>query len=245
MSDMNEQLSTNDRTYQGVKREILKHIAKFDTPGQRLPSEREWCDRLQVSRSTIRQALQSLELEGEIQRKRGSGWYVSAPPLLFDPTGYFIFTYSAIQQGRKPSWQEVAVEKLIPRPEIATIFNIRSNQQVLKMQMLLELDSVPVALETYYVNPEICSDPSEINHLLPTIDEMQRLSGFELQSQRMSIKSTNCGEYAAKLIGVHAESPALLISRWFGHNKESIAYIVEVLWRASAIELFVEPPETA
>ena len=78
---------------QYVKQEILKHIEKFDTPGQRLPSEREWCDLFQVSRSTIRQSLQSLELEGEIQRKRGSGWYVSAPPLRFDPTGYFIFSY--------------------------------------------------------------------------------------------------------------------------------------------------------
>jgi len=245
MSAMNQQLSTNDRTYQGVKREILKHIAKFDTPGQRLPSEREWCDRFQVARSTIRQALQSLELEGEIQRKRGSGWYVSAPAIRLDPTNHVPFTYAAIQQNRKASWQKVMAGKLIPRSEIATIFNIRSNRQVLKVQILLELDSVPVALETYYVNPEICSDPSEINHLLPTIDEMQRLSGFELESQRTSIKSTNCGEYAAKLIGVHAESPALLITRWFGNNKESIVFLGEVLWRASAIELFVEPSETA
>ena len=63
MSDMNEQPTTNYRTYQGVKLEILKHIAKYGAPGQRLSSEREWCDLLQVSRSTIRQALQSLEIK--------------------------------------------------------------------------------------------------------------------------------------------------------------------------------------
>ena len=242
---MNETPSTNQRTYQGVKLEILKHIAKLGTPGQRLLSERGWCDLLQVSRPTVRQALQSLEIEGEIQRKRGSGWYVSAPAMQLDPTNHIPFTYAAIQQGRKPSWQDVRVEKLIPRSEIATAFNIRSNRQVIKAQMILELDSVPVALETYYVNPKTCSDPSEINHLLPTMDEMQRLSGSELRSQRMSIKSTNCGEYAAKLIGVHAESPALLITRWFGNNKELIVFVGEVLWRASAVELCVELPETA
>jgi GntR family transcriptional regulator len=244
MSDMNEQPSTNYRTYQGVKLEILKHIAKFGAPGQRLSSEREWCDLLQVSRPTIRRALQSLEIEGKIQRKRGSGWYVSAPPLRLDPTNHVPFSYAAIQQGRKASWQEVMVEKLIPRSEIATIFNIRTNRQVLKIQILLELDSVPVALETYYVNPKLCSDPSEINHLSPTIDEMQRISGTELHSQRMSVKSTNCGDYAAKLIGIHAESPALLVTRWYGNNKKFIVFIGEVLWRASAIELFTELPET-
>lgn len=241
---MNEQPSTNYRTYQGVKLEILKHIAKFGTPGQRLSSEREWCDLLQVSRPTIRQALQSLEIEGEIQRKRGSGWYVSAPPLRLDPTNYIPFTYAAIQQGRKPSWQEAGIEKIIPPSEIATIFGIRSNRQVPKAQILLELDSVPVALETYYVNPKICSDPSEINHLLPTSDEMQRISGSKLHSQRMSIKSTNCGEYASKLMGVHAESPALLMKRWFGNNKELTVYFNEVLWRASALELVVEQFKT-
>jgi DNA-binding GntR family transcriptional regulator len=156
---MNETPSTNYRTYQGVKLEILKHIAKLRTPGQRLLSERGWCDLLQVSRPTVRQALQSLEIEGEIQRKRGSGWYVSAPAMRLDPTNHIPFTYAAIQQGRKPSWQDVRVEKLIPRSEIATIFNIRSNRQVLKVQLILELDSVPVALETYYENPKICSYP--------------------------------------------------------------------------------------
>ena len=242
---MNEQPSTNYRTYQGVKLEILKHIAKFGTPGQRLSSEREWCDLLQVSRPTIRQALQSLEIEGEIQRKRGSGWYVSAPPLRLDPSNHIPFSYAAIQQGRKATWQEVMVEKLIPRFEIATVFNIRSNRQVPKIQILLELDSIPVALETYYVNPKICSDPSEINHLLPTIDEMQRIAGSELRSQRMSMKSTNCGDYAAKLMGIHAESPALLITRWYGNNKELIVFLGEVLWRASALELFMDTSETA
>jgi GntR family transcriptional regulator len=243
MNNVNDQASTNYRTYQGVKLEILKHIAKFGKPGQRLSSEREWCDLLQVSRPTIRQALQSLEIEGEIQRKRGSGWYVSMPPLRIDPSNYVPFTYAAIQQGRKPSWQEIKTEKVIPRPEIATIFGIRSNRQVPKVQILLELDSIPVALETYYMNPKICSDPSEINHLLPTSDEMQRLSGSRLHNQRLSIRSTNCGEYAAKLMGIHAESPALLMKRWFGSNKELTVYFNEVLWRASALELFVELSE--
>ena len=242
---MSQQPPTNCRTYQNVKQEILKHISKFGAPGQRLSSEREWCDLLQVSRSTVRQALLSLEIEGEIQRKRGSGWYISAPPIRFDPTNFVPFSYAAIQQGRKPSWQEIKTEKFIPRPEIATFFKIRSNQTVPKIQILLELDSVPVALETYYVNPLICADPAEINHLLPTSDEMRRISGSEIHNQRLTIKSTSCGEHAASLMGIHAESPALLIKRWFVNNEALSVFFNEVRWRASALELFVEPNKSA
>jgi GntR family transcriptional regulator len=245
MNNVSDQASTNYPTYHGVKLEMLEHIAKFDRPGQRLPSERVWCDLLHVSRSTVRQALQALEIEGRIQRKRGSGWYVSAPPLRFDPSNHIPFTYTAIQQGRMPSWHEIKIEKAIPSSEIATSFGIRSNRRVAKIQVLLELDSVPVGLETDYFNPLFCSDPSEINHALPLSDELHRILGSRPHYQRVSIKSTNCGAYAANLMGVHAESPALLMMQWINSNKGLAICVSETIWRANALEFIVELPEDA
>ena len=240
MNNVGDQAITDYSIYQRVKLEILEHIASLGSPLQRLPSERDWCDLLAVSRSTVRQALQALEIEGQIQRKRGSGWYVSAPPLQFDPSNHVPFTYTAIQQGRIPSWHKIKTEKVIPPPAISTSFGIRSNRQVPKIQILLELDSVPVGLETYYVNPKICSDPNEINHALPTSDELHRLLGSKPRYQRVSIKSTNCGAYAAKLMGVHAESPALLMTQWICSNKGLTICVSETIWRANAIEFIVE-----
>jgi hypothetical protein len=53
------------------------------------------------------------------------------------------------------------------------------------------------------------------------------------------------GAYAAKLMGVHAESPALLMTQWINSNKELTVYFNEVLWRASALEFIVERTEAA
>ena len=49
------------------------------TSGSRLPTERELCEQLSVSRSAVRNALAVLEGEGRIVRIAGSGTYVSGP----------------------------------------------------------------------------------------------------------------------------------------------------------------------
>jgi GntR family transcriptional regulator len=50
-------------------------------PGTALPSESELRQQLRVSRATIRQALQRLELDGRVERHQGRGTFVAVPPL--------------------------------------------------------------------------------------------------------------------------------------------------------------------
>lgn len=60
-------------------------------PGDRLPTEPELASRLEVARSSLRTALQRLQLQGIVEVVRGRGWYVRATdvaggeePLVFD-----------------------------------------------------------------------------------------------------------------------------------------------------------------
>ena len=46
-------------------------------PGDRLPSERELCGLLQVSRTTVRQGIKVLEAMGKVETRMGSGTYVT------------------------------------------------------------------------------------------------------------------------------------------------------------------------
>jgi DNA-binding FadR family transcriptional regulator len=62
-------------------RQIAKHLRDLIDSGEypiggRLPSERELADRLQVSRTSVREALIALEVEGLIRINIGSGIYV-------------------------------------------------------------------------------------------------------------------------------------------------------------------------
>ena len=50
-------------------------------PGDRLPAERVLAEQLQVSRSSVREAIRSLELQGLVVSKRGSGTFINTDNL--------------------------------------------------------------------------------------------------------------------------------------------------------------------
>jgi GntR family transcriptional regulator, transcriptional repressor for pyruvate dehydrogenase complex len=64
------------KVYEDVARQIERLILKKLKPGDKLPSERELSEVLGVSRSSIRDAIRSLELIGMVEPRQGAGTIV-------------------------------------------------------------------------------------------------------------------------------------------------------------------------
>src|SRR6202451_1158345 len=65
-----------NKVYKEVAKQIERLIIKKLKPGDKLPSERELAELLQVSRSSIRDAIRSLELVGLVEPRQGTGTMV-------------------------------------------------------------------------------------------------------------------------------------------------------------------------
>jgi GntR family transcriptional regulator, transcriptional repressor for pyruvate dehydrogenase complex len=65
-----------NKVYEDVARQIERLILKKLRPGDKLPSERELAETLAVSRSSIRDAIRSLELMGMVEPRQGAGTIV-------------------------------------------------------------------------------------------------------------------------------------------------------------------------
>jgi GntR family transcriptional regulator, transcriptional repressor for pyruvate dehydrogenase complex len=65
-----------NKVYEDVARQIERLILKKLKPGDKLPSERELAEMLSVSRSSIRDAIRSLELVGMVEPRQGAGTIV-------------------------------------------------------------------------------------------------------------------------------------------------------------------------
>ena len=79
--------SAADRTIQAITEMIISgHL----NPGDRLPTERDLAQRLNVSRNTLREAIRCLEVMGIVDVRHGDGTYVTSlePCKLLDTTGF-------------------------------------------------------------------------------------------------------------------------------------------------------------
>src|ERR1700689_3158377 len=69
-----------NKVYEEVAKQIERLILKKLKPGDKLPSERELTELLQVSRGSIRDAIRSLELMGLVEPRQGAGTIVCERP---------------------------------------------------------------------------------------------------------------------------------------------------------------------
>ncbi len=67
-----------EQVYEQIARRILQDIrAGLLAPGQRIPSERELARQMEVGRSSVREAIGVLQVDGIVETRPGSGSFVA------------------------------------------------------------------------------------------------------------------------------------------------------------------------
>lgn len=135
----------------------LREAVSASQQGDRLPSEAELCERFGVSRMTARHAIQVLEQEHLVHRKRGKGTFVSAKPvprLLGSPLS---FTESMKRRGMQASTTVLAARYEAPDEGDVKALEIAADDQIAVLERLRCADGVPMAIERAVLAPDCAS----------------------------------------------------------------------------------------
>lgn len=130
---------------------IKDHTYKEDCA---IPTENEMIDLFQVSRTTIRQAINELISEGYLYRKRGIGTFVSSLTLTPSYQDYF----SALNSddliklnGKKLTKKIIEFQKVKPSSDICDLFNIPLGSDFYIFYRVEYGDEKPITLTRTYL----------------------------------------------------------------------------------------------
>lgn len=173
-------------------------------PGSQLPSEPELATALQVSRATLRDALDTLERSGVIKREQGRGTFVSHQivPKIESQLEYLSSVWQlANRQGHQFSYSNFEVFVDTAREEMALILQINKADKVTYVEWCMTLDNKPVAYVNDYIRQSILSEDDVIKGFNGSIlDLLARASSKPLLKSEAKITAINsCSKLSEKL----------------------------------------------
>ena len=113
----------------------------------RIPSEQELCGKYQVSRVTVRKALQELTQEGLLKRHQGKGTFVCAPRIRQSLKDVNSFHDACRLMGSVPGTRLVSAQVIHAGADVADDLQLR-DETVVEIVRLRLADDMPVMLET-------------------------------------------------------------------------------------------------
>ena len=145
-------LDSNVPLYNQLVAIIKRHIsAGILSSGDLLPSEADLCRALSISRSTVRQAIGTLESEGLVVRRQGKGTFVAEPKVHRKTERVYSFTAEISSMGLTPSSELIEFSVIEPTPDIVKMLELRSpDVLVYKFTRIRKADGEPLILETSF-----------------------------------------------------------------------------------------------
>lgn len=182
--------------------------------GYKIPSEHELCRQYEVSRNTVKTALDDLVQDGMLQRVQGKGTFVSKPKIEQSLSGFYSFSRVMKQKGMRPKDLIISIEKKQASPTEAKHLQIEEDEEVIELRRLRCANDEPMILETSHIPvsivPTLSRDQLETTSLY---DYMEREHGIVVSSAKEMFEPVLIRDYESKYLDVEKGFPALLLDR--------------------------------
>lgn len=123
--------------------------------GKKLPNEMDLSKQLGISRSTLRQSLNKLMIEGLLVRKKGVGTFVKKSGINSKAQNWQSFSQEMKTLGVTIKNYELHISWVYPDDQLCLFFDIAKNVKILKLERLRGKEEYPFVYFISYFHPRI------------------------------------------------------------------------------------------
>jgi GntR family transcriptional regulator len=225
---------------QSEARERVLDLIESLNVGDAIPSERQLSHQFGMSRLTVRAALDDLVRDGHLERRHGSGTFVTEPKIA-QPLGLTSFSEDMRRRGMVPGSRTLELTVTSAGARIARYLQVSPEERIVRIKRLRLADGETMAVEDLHV-PEA---------LVPglTKADLENSSFYELLAQRyeivigsgiQTIEPTVTDEEESAVLGVPLHTPAFLFERTTVSDAGRTIEYVRSIYRGDRYRLVAE-----
>jgi GntR family transcriptional regulator len=181
-------------------------------PGDALPSERDLALKVDVSRVTVRKAVQQLVHDGVLIQRHGSGTFVAPQSQRVEQSLSHLtsFTEDMARRGMAVRSEWIDRGLYVPSPEETVILGLSSGDLVARIGRLRLTGETPLAIERAALATDILADPDAV---VGSLYAHLEKNGNRPVRAIQRIRAANLGAADARLLDVPEGSASLNIER--------------------------------
>jgi len=190
-------------------------------PGDLLPSEREYAERYNISRMTVRQALNNLVTEGLLYRKKGKGTFVAEKKFEQNLQGLTSFSEDMQYRGYTPSNQLISFQLTQADKPIAKSLQLNTGDPIYEIKRVRLANDAPVAVETIYTPQKIVGHLQEQDFTASFYTFIENNLQFTIKHGDQVIESALANNFETEHLHLQKGDPVLLMHRITYLNNDS------------------------
>ena len=182
--------------------------------GDQIPTEAALCERFDVSRTVVRQALSDLERTGLVTRIKGKGTFV-APPKVSEFVAQTLTSLHEDLSGRgeRLETKVLRLEVEPVSPHVAQMLELPESEQIILLERLRFLRGEPLVVTTAHMPYSLCARVLELDMSARSLfGTYERELGLKLHRGTRAIESRAATAEVAQHLGVKEGEPVLVFS---------------------------------
>jgi GntR family transcriptional regulator len=182
--------------------------------GDQLPTEDSLIARFEVSRITVRRAIQNLVSRGLVEIRRGKGTFVAAPKLTQELTELSGFVEDMHALGRKPTARVIGKEIVTADATVASQLVLTKGERVVRIRRVRLADGVPLSFDETFLPLEIGTKIITNNlKVEPIFSLLERKYNVPLIEAEYKLDAVAAEPEVAAALKVKQRSPIFRIER--------------------------------